>query len=385
MNYNFSDDQKILKNTIHKFCEKELNREYVRWMDENCTFLPDNIWKKLADLGLFGLTVPVEYGGSGQPYANFLIAMDEIATASTSAAFCVFCQVGFGARFMALMGNEAQKKYHLPKVVTGENRYCMALTEPDGGTDILGAMRTKAVKNGDSYIINGQKMFITSAQVADYIFVVCITNPEAKKRADAISIFIIDAKTPGITINMIPKSSCHFSAACEIAFEDVKVPAENLMGELNGGWDKLVDILNPERMVVGAISLGIIKAAYKLAKEYSLQRTAFGKPIGSFQILQKYMIDMLIGIENTENLMWKCCDLMERGIPYHNEALMLRIVSSAASEQAAVNAVKILGGYGNCMEYDAQRYFRDFMMAGPITPEMAYNMLARWNGFPRCY
>jgi len=387
MVHDYTEDQKMLKQSITKFCEKEFNKEFVRWMDENCNWIPEDIWKKLADMGIFGLTVSEKNGGSGLSVTEFAIVMEEIGKASAGAAIAVFTQVGFGAKFFEGMGNEEQQKFHLPKIISGEKTYCMALTEPRGGTDILNALRSTAIKKGDKFILNGQKVFISGGHIADYMIVVCITDPQAKKRTEAISVFVVDAKSPGITTRLIPKVSMHACGTAEIFFEDVVIPAENLVGELHNGWGKLTEVLNSERISVAAISLGIAKAAYELAYEYSLQREAFGRQIGGFQILQHYMVDMMIGIENTENIIRKCCWLHDHGLPYNIEAAMAKIISGKASEFAAIQAMEILGGYGVCMEYDAQRYFRDYKQAmfSPISEEMAYNMIARWSGLPKSF
>ncbi len=387
MDFGFTDEQKILRQTFKKFCEKELTREYVAWMDENCDFIPDELYKKLADLGLFGMIIPEEYGGSGMTFTDYMIAMEELSTASVAAAICAGLAVSFGAKVIGGMGNEEQKRFHLPKMAAGETKYCLALTEPGGGTDIINAMKTIAVKKGDNYVLNGQKVFISGGNVADYMLVVALTDPKSTKRTKAMSVFVVDAKTPGITVNLIKKVCIHACGTTEIFFEDVVVPAENMLGVENNGWNKLVDVLNPERIGTAMLSLGIAKAAYQAAHEYSLQRYAFGKPIGSFMVLQHYLADMLIEIENATNLIYKCCYLMENGLPYHMEAAMAKIVAGRASEIAAIKGMEILGGYGVCMEYDLQRHFRDYkqMVFSPISDEMAKNMIAQWTGLPKSY
>lgn len=387
MDYSLTDDQKLLKQTFKKFATNELTREYVAWIDDNVNFVPDEIWNKLSDMGFFGIEIPEEYGGSGMTYTDYIIALEEIATGSVAVAIGSCTSATFGSRFVQGMGTEEQKKFHLPKIADGSAKYCMALTEPGGGTDILRAMRTTAVKKGDKYVINGQKVFITGAHVADYICVVCITDPNQPKKTRAISCFMVDAKSPGITINLIKKLSIHGCGTTEIFFDNVEVPEENLMGELNEGWKKLIDVLNPERITCAMLSLGVAKAAYAYAHEYSLQRQAFGKPLGQFQILQHYFADMMVEIENATNIIYKCCWLLETGQPYHKEAAMAKLVAGKASEIAAIKGSQIMGGYGVCMEYEMQRHYRDHrqMMFSPITDEMAKNNLAQWSGLPRSF
>lgn len=386
MDFGFSEDQQLLRDTFAKFCAKELTREYVRWMDENVNFVPQDLWDKIAGLGLLGIGIPEEYGGTGGTVTDSIIALEELSIASVAVAMGVGATSGFGAGMIYKMGNEEQRRYYLPEIAAGRLKFCMALTEPGGGTDILGAIKTNAVKDGNKFILNGQKVFITGAQVADYIVAIAITDSVAK-RANGLSVFVVDAKSPGITIVPIKKLGVHACGTNEIFFDNVEVPAENLLGKLNSGWYQLLNVLNPERIGTSVFSLGLAKAAYKDALEYSMQRFAFKKPIGQFQILQHYLVDMAIAIENARNLIYKCCWLADRGEPFHVEASMAKLAAGYASQIAAINGMEILGGYGYTMEYDMQRHFRDYkqMIFSPISDEMAKNMLAQWMGLPRSY
>lgn len=386
MDFLFTKEQLMLRDTVKRFCGKELNKEYVRWLDENVDFPPEDLWQKISDLGIMGLNIPEAYGGAGLGMIDSLIAMEEIATASSAVAIAVGTTSGFGTRPVLDMGNEEQKQFYLPQIAAGKCKFCMALTEPSGGTDILGAIRSTAVKKGDKFILNGQKVFITGAHVADYIMAIAITDPNVK-RTKGLSVFVIDAKSPGVTIKPIKKLGIHACGTNEIFFDDVEIPEANLLGQLNNGWLQLLMVLNPERIGTSILSLGIAKAALKDALEYSLQREAFGVPIAKFQILQHYMADMAIAIENARNLIYKCGYLYENGMPYHLEASMAKITAGYASEIAAIKGMEILGGYGYTMEYDMQRYFRDYkqMIFSPISDEMAKNMIGQWLGLPRSY
>ncbi|NMB01709.1 MAG: acyl-CoA/acyl-ACP dehydrogenase [Firmicutes bacterium] len=385
MEFLFTEEQLMLRDSVRKFCTNELTKEYVRWMDENVNFPPDDLWKKIVDLGLMGLAIPEEYGGAGLGIVDMVIASEEIATASSAVAIAIGA-ASFGTKPILEMGTEEQKNFFLPKIAAGECKFCMALTEPAGGTDILGAIKSTAVKKGDKFILNGQKVFITGAHVADYIMAIAITDPAAK-RHKGLSIFIVDAKSPGITIRPIKKLGIHACGTTEIFFDNVEVPKENLLGQLNNGWIQLLMVLNPERIVTAVLSLGIAKAALQDAIEYSLQRQAFGVPIAKFQILQHYMADMAVEIENARNIIYKSAFLCEKGMPYHMEASIAKIVAGRASEIAAIKGMEILGGYGYAMEYDMQRYFRDYkqMIFSPISEEMAKNMIAQWIGLPKSY
>jgi len=392
----------VVRGSIEKFCEDNLSPEYVRWMDENCDFPPDDLWKKLAEHGIFDRSL------AGSPY-EFLIIQEEIATASVAVMLAIGASIGFGQGFIAMLGTPEQREKFLPKLATGDVKMCMALTEPGGGTDILGSLRTTAIEDGDHYILNGQKVFITAAHVADYILTIAITDREAEDRTRAWSSFLVDARTPGITIRKIPKLGIHACACTEIFYEDVRVPKESLLGPKNAAYGFLVGggggkakkksaevakanpammaFLNLERVSTSILSLGIAKAAYRDALAYALERKAFGKPIGQFQIIQNYLVEMAIQIENARNLIYGTVSLALAGKSAVMQAQMAKIVAARASEYCSIKGMEILGGYGYTMDYDMQRHFRDYkqMVFAPITDEMAINVLARMIGLPKSY
>ncbi|MGO9016792.1 MAG: acyl-CoA dehydrogenase family protein [Syntrophobacteraceae bacterium] len=386
MDFNFSEEQEMLRKTIQKFCRQELTKEKVRWMDENCDFIPDEIWNGLVDLGIFGLPIPEQYGGLGRGHTDLMIVMEELATVSVSVALCAGTTLSFGVTPIVHLGTAEQKEQHLPRIAAGSEKWAMALTEPDGGTDILGAIRTRAEDKGDHWLINGRKIFITGAHVADYIMTVAITDPEAK-RSQGLSVFIVPRKTPGLETGLIPKLGCHACGANFVYYDDVRIPKENLLGKLNEGWWGLLNVLNPERIGTAVLSLGIARAAFRDAFEYAKGRNAFGGPIARFQILQHYLADIAIEIENAQNLVYKCAWLADQGKPMHIEACMAKIVAARASEKAATWGMEILGGYGYTMEYDMQRYFRDYkqMAFAPISDEMAKNMIMQFMGYPKSW
>jgi len=386
MDFNFSEEQEMLRRTLQKFCRMELTKEKVRWMDENCDFIPDEIWNGLVDLGIFGLPIPEQYGGLGRGHTDLMIVMEELATASVPVALCAGTTLSFGVSPIVHFGTAEQKEQHLPRIAAGREKWAMALTEPDGGTDILGAIRTRAEDKGDHWLINGRKIFITGAHVADYIMTVAITGPEAK-RSQGLSVFIVPRKTPGLETSLIPKLGCHACGANFVYYDDVRIPKENLLGKLNEGWWGLLNVLNPERIGTAVLSLGIAKAAFADAFEYAKQRNAFGGPIARFQILQHYLADIAIEIENARNLVYKCAWLADQEKPMHIEACMAKIVAARASEKAATWGMEILGGYGYTMEYDMQRYFRDYkqMVFSPISDEMAKNMIMQFMGYPKSW
>lgn len=386
MDFSLTTEQEMIRDTYARFCDKELTPEYVRWYDENCDFLPQDMFDKFTALGTAGLTLPEAYGGQGLGTVELCLVMEEISRRCVAAAFCVGMAQGFGGVPLVHLGTPQQKDRYLPRIARGELKWSLALTEPAGGTDILGAIRTTAVRKGDRYVVNGSKQWISGAHKADYLTAIVITDPAAPRKK-GLSALIIDAKSPGVTIRLIPKLGIHGCGTNAIFFDDVEVPAENLLGTENNGWYELLRTLNPERISTSVFSLGIAQAAFDYALAYAKERHAFGKPIGSFQILQHYLADIAMEIELARNLVYKCAWMEDQGRPYHVEAAMAKVAACRASELAARHGMEILGGYGFAMEYDMQRHFRDYkqMMFSPISDEMAKNMIAESFGLPRSF
>ena len=386
MDLEFTKEQKLLQETYREFCKRNLTREYVRGLDENTTFLPQDMYDKLAELGTMGICIPPEYGGLGLGQVERCIVFEELCIAGVAVGFCAGLAEGFGGHPIMALGTEAQRKKYLPRIAEGKDKWSLAMTEPSGGTDILGAIRTTATKNSDHYVVNGSKMWISGAHVADYLTTLVITNKEVERKK-GLSVLIIDAKGPGVTIRPIKKLGVHGCGVNEIYFDNVCVPFENLLGEENKGWYGLLNVLNPERIATSMFSLAIAKSAFDYALEYARERKAFGKTIGSFQILQHFLADIAIEIENAQNLIYKCARLCDSGKRYDVEACMAKIVACRASELAARYGMEIMGGYGFAMEYDMQRHFRDYkqMMFSPISDEMAKNYIAESFGLPRSF
>jgi len=386
MNFSFTEEQLLIQQTFQKFCEKELNDEYVRWMDENVDFPPDDLWQKFVDLGLFSANLPVEYGGQGLGCIENMIMYEQICKASPSIALATGVTSGFGVRFIGELGTREQKDKYLPLIAEGKFKTCMALTEPGGGTDILGALSTFAEDKGDRWVINGQKIFITGAHVADSLITVCRTEKEAKKSKSWTTI-MVPRQTPGVTINRIKKFSCHHCDSVEIFYEDVEVPKENTLGTRGNAYNEIMTVLNPERIGVAMMGVGIIAAIYERSFKYVQERNAFGGPIGRFQILQNYLADMYINHENARNLTYKAAWLQDNGKPYHMEATMAKLVSAEGARHASIYGPEIFGGYGICDEYSVSMFARDAFQIqfSPISNEMSRNMLMQFQGLPKSW
>jgi acyl-CoA dehydrogenase len=262
----------------------------------------------------------------------------------------------------------------------------MALTEPAGGTDILGAVSTFAEDKGDVWVINGQKIFITGAHVADSLITVCKTEKEAK-RSQSWTTIMVPRQTPGITIRKIGKISCHHCESVEIFYDNVEVPKQNMLGSRGNAFYEIMTVLNPERIGVAMMGVGIIAAIYERCLKYVQERNAFGGPISRFQILQNYLADMYINHENARNLTYKAAWLQENGKPYHLEATMAKLVAAEGARHAAIYGPEIFGGYGICNEYSVSMFARDAyqIQFSPISNEMSRNMLMQFQGLPKSW
>ncbi len=387
MDFSFTEEQELLRKSIEEFCAKEITREKCREWDETLDFMPQDIWDKLVELGVFAMTVPPEYGGEEPDMVTAMAGIEVLSKYSTAVALGVGATVGFGSRTISELGTKEQKDRYLPLLAEGKVKFSLGLTEPAGGTDILGALSTYAVPDGDDYIINGQKIYITGAHVADYMTTVVLTDRDNPKRSRALSIFIVPMDAPGVEWRLIPKVGVHACGACEVFLSDVRVPSENLLGTLNNGWYEILSTLNPERIGVAMMSLGIAEAAFEDSLAYAKERRAFGKPIGQFMIIQHYLADMALEIELARNLIYKCAWLCDNNLPYHVEATMAKQYASEVALRAATNGMEIFGGYGYTMECDLQRYWRDSkqMIFSPISNEMSKNFVAQCLGLGRSF
>ena len=288
---------------------------------------------------------------------------------------------------MEFFGTEEQKLKYLPKLFSGEMLFALALTEPGGGTDILGSLKTTATKQDGHYVVNGQKTFITGAHVADYLITVVKTGNGSKKKSGGLSVLMIDAKSSGVEIRRLKKLGIRATGTNEIFFTDVEVPVENLMGSENGGWPQIVHTLNNERVALAALSVGIGQAAFDYALNYAKEREAFSRPIGQFQTIQGYLAEAATELERVRLLTYKAAWLQSKDKKCAKETAMAKLAASEIGFQVALKGMRILGGYGYMMEYDMQRFFRDaeLFLVTPISNEMTKNFIAMELGLPRSY
>lgn len=385
MDFQFTEEQNAIRQTIRKFIERECPREYQRELDEKEEF-PHDLWSKLSELGMNGLVIDERYGGMGGNVVDMALAVEELGRGMFVLGDIYMQFNCFGPTTINFFGNEKQKSEYLPKLASGEIKICLGVTESHSGTDAL-ALKTKAVEKDNHYLINGHKMFTTGAHVSDYIMLMTRTTQETQKKSYGISIFIVDLKTSGITINRLKKLGIKALGTCELFFDDVMVPKEDLLGERDRGWYHLLDTLNNERIVIAALCVGGAQAALDDAVQYAKERIVFDRPIGQYQAIQHYVADMFTKIELARLITFKAAWLQSNGLPCHVESNMAKLAASEAALYATSRGMQIMAGYGYMMEYDMQRYWRDAKLFGfaPITNEMIRNFLAERLGLPRSY
>ncbi|WHY72261.1 acyl-CoA dehydrogenase [Fictibacillus enclensis] len=355
MNLTFTEEQLMMQKMVRDFAQKEI-APIIDEMDEKDQF-PTAIIKKMAGLGLMGIPIPEEYGGAGMDYTSYIIAIHELSKVSASVGVILSVHTSVGTNPILYFGNEEQKQRFIPKLATGEYLGAFALTEQGAGSDAA-ALKTKAVKKGDKYILDGSKIFITNAGAADTYIVFASTSPEAGSRG--ISAFVVEKNTPGFSIGKKEKKmGLNGSNTCEIIFEQAEVPVENRLGEEGEGFKIALSNLEAGRIGIAAQSLGIADAGLQYSVEYAKQRKQFGKPIGAQQGLAFMLADMATKVEAAKLLTYRAAHLRNLGIPCKKEASMAKLVASQTAMKVAIDAIQVHGGYGYTKEYPAERLFRD--------------------------
>jgi acyl-CoA dehydrogenase len=355
MNFDLTEEQKMLKDMAYKFAVAEF-KPVSRECDEHEKYTPE-IRKKAAENGLVGAWVPEEYGGAGAGILGNALITEEFSKIDMGIGLNIVA-ASFGCESILQYGTEEQKKTYLPPVCAGEKVSAGAYTEPNAGTDVAG-YRTKAVKDGGDYVINGNKMFITNGSVCDFMVAQCITHPE-EKRHNRFSLIIVPADAKGVTRNKIRgKMGIRSSDTAEIAFEDVRVPQSNLVGQERQGFIQLMHFFDVTRVMVAAQGLGLSEACLETSIRYVKERTVFDAPLGSFQLTQKKLTEMAIMIEALRGLVDKAAWLIDEGRPDYMLAAMAKFYSGQTAVFCANYAVELHGGYGYIDEYPVQKWYRD--------------------------
>lgn len=379
MDFRLNEEQIILKETVQKFVIKENLRELARVHDETGEY-PFELHKKMAKLGWLGLCIPEKYGGSGGDLITLFLLIEKLSRGALMAGNIIFRNVVNAGLAILRNGTTEQKEYFLPKIVKGELIFAFSLTEPNAGSDATSII-TSAVKEGDDYLVNGNKVFCTGAAVANYIQLVVRTDKSGPKHS-GISIFFVDTKTPGITIRKIKKIVNKAMETNEIFFENVRIPTKNLLGKLNEGWKQIMETLAFERIFVASMCLGVTERVMEDAIQYAKERVQFGKPISKFQAIRFKLVDMQARLEAARLLCYHAVWLIHEGLPYEQAVSIAKLVASETYAINSTEGMQILGGYGLTMEYDMQRYFRDAreFVIGAGTSEIMRNVISREMG-----
>ncbi|MEW6267366.1 MAG: acyl-CoA dehydrogenase family protein [Thermodesulfobacteriota bacterium] len=355
MDFDLTEEQQMLKDMAYKFAVKEFT-PVAHECDVQEKY-PRDLVRKAAENGLVGSWLPEEYGGAAVGNMGLALISEQLCRVDMGLGLNIIAS-SFGCEAIFFYGAEEQKKKWLPPVCRGEMVSAGAFTEPDAGTDAVG-YRTRAVKDGSDYVINGTKMFITNGTVCDFFVTQCVTNPEAKKH-NSFSQIIIPAEAKGITRNKIHgKMGIRSSDTAEISFEDVRVPQANLIGREGGGFHQLMHFFDTTRVMVAAQGAGLSQACLDAGIRYARERTAFGQPIGNFQLTQAKLTEMAIRVEALRWLLYRTAWLMDVGRPDYTLSAMAKYLGGQTAVFCANLAVEIHGGYGYIDEYEVQKYYRD--------------------------
>lgn len=375
MDFSLTEEQKLFKKTIREFCEKEI-KPITSKIDQE-EYFPYEVYKKMGQMGLMGMTVPQEYGGAGIDKVSYMIALEEVSRVCGSTGLTVEAHNTLGNGYLYEHGTEEQRKKYLPKLTTGEAFVALAITEPNAGSDVAG-METAAKLDDKEWVINGSKQFITSGDIAEVIIVMAKTDKE--KGAKGITAFIVEKDTTGFKVGQLEdKLGLRGSRTAQLFFEDCRIPKENILGEKDKGFYGVMDTLDRGRTAVGAMSVGIAQGALDESLEYAKQREQFGRPIGKFQAIQWMISDMATDIEAARLLVHKAAYLEDMGQPFSKEAAMAKLFASEMAMKATVKAIQILGGYGYIREYPVERFYRDIKLCqiGEGTSEIQRIVIAK--------
>ncbi len=354
MNLRFTEEQEMVRKMVRDFAETEI-APYVEKMEEG--EFPREILRKMADLGLMGMTIPEEYGGAGMDFPSYIIAINELSRVSATVGVILSVHTSVGTNPILYFGTEEQKQKYVTKLASGEYLGAFCLTEPSAGSD-AGSLKTRAVKQGDHYVLNGAKVFITNGGEADTYIVFASTNPELGSKG--VSAFIVEKDTPGFVIGKDEhKMGLHGSKTVQLTFEDAKVTVENLLGAEGEGFKIAMANLDVGRIGIAAQSLGIAEAAVQAATAYAKERVQFGKPIAAQQGVSFKLADMATAVEGARLLTYRAANLRALGKPCGKEASMAKLFASQTAMNVAIEAVQVFGGYGYTKDYPVERYFRD--------------------------
>ena len=370
-----TEDQEQLRREVREFAAREIAPHVLKW-DEAAEF-PTEVVKKLGAMGLLGIIFPPEFGGAGLGYVDYALVLEELSAVDGSLGLTVAAHNSLGTNHIFLAGNDAQKKKYVPRLASGEWLAAWALTEPGSGSD-AGSARTRAVKAGDRYILNGNKTFITNGRYADVAVVIAVTDKD--KGAHGLSAFIVEKGTKGFRPGKKEnKLGLRASDTSELIFEDCEIPAENLLGLEGNGFIDAMRVLDGGRISIAALSLGIGRGALDAALKYVKERRQFGKAIAEFQGIQWKLADMATELDAARLLTQRAAVLKDAGRKVTRESSMAKLFASEVAVKICGEAVQLFGGYGFIKDYPVEKYYRDVKLCtiGEGTSEIQRMVIAR--------
>jgi alkylation response protein AidB-like acyl-CoA dehydrogenase len=375
MDFRLTEDQQLLKRSIREFAEAEI-RPHVREWDEAQHF-PVELMPRLAELGLMGIQFPEEFGGAAMSSVDYCIAIEELARVDPSVCLSVAAHNGLGAAHIAMFGTDEQKHKYLTPLASGQKLAAWGLTEASSGSD-AGAMRTTATREGDCWVLNGTKQFITHGKLGDIMVVTAVTNRAQGRRG--ISAFIVERGTAGFRAGKKEdKLGMRASETSEVIFEHCRVPSSQLLGLEGQGFINALQVLDAGRIGIAALAVGLAQGAYEAARSYAFERKQFGQPIGTFQAIRAKLVDAAMRIEAARLLTFRAAAMKDQGRRTTLEAAMAKLYSSEIAVRVSEDGVQIHGGYGFVKDYPAEKYFRDVKLTtiGEGTSEIQRLVIAR--------
>ncbi|QZA88271.1 acyl-CoA/acyl-ACP dehydrogenase [Salinarchaeum sp. IM2453] len=388
MDFSRSEEHSMIESTATEIAN-EYGPEYWREKEENEEFA-EEFWDALSDAGFHGLMVPIEYEGAGMGMQEMGTAMETLCAEGCGMAGTWYLVLTAGMATVGIKeyGTKAQKRNYLTDIALGERNFSIGITEPEAGTNTLNT-ETFAEKDGDEYVINGQKAWITFSDRADNMIAVTRTTPieDVDRKTDGISLFIVNMDSPGIEVSPIPKHAMNYSKSCEVFFNDVRVPEENILGKKDQGWKPLLEMINPERIGFAAAATGIGKLAAREAIDYANEREVFDAPVGTHQAVSFPITKAYARMETASLMRRKASWLYDNDKECGYETNVAKATSIEAGIEAVKQSMQAFGGWGFAKEYDVERWWREINLArlAPVTQQMAYNHISQQIGFPRSY